>query len=569
MKPSKKFNPQFNFNQIVKISTTIVIAILASYFIYFQITTSSIFYIYSDPEIAYLFSSISIFKGQPYVLTDHPGTPFQVLGTLLLLFTYPITALKSEPFFIFNLSYPNYFLVIARLTLFIFSSITLYFLAKETVKNDHWTNLLKSITVIASFYAIHPDSFLSLTLWSHNSLNFPAGVLVLLVIWITLNKDKQINRQDKLIIGFTTGALTAHQLYFITWIIGALISFGIYEWYIFNRYKKVASTVLVIGFSSIGGFLAMTIPILKRLPNFFSFVFTLVTHSDLYGAGENLIISPERYIGNLFIFSKMLAPLFLTVPLLMIGITILIFLRKWDISFGVKSFTIGLFVQIIVLFVIIIKHPQRIFFLSIAATVPFLILIVYKILDNKKGYRNLDFRIFTKEYNMNSMHLIIIGGFILLMILFVKNLNTSFSSLHNQVQWLHNQEKSVEIFAENYSEYLSKAPQEFNILWTYETNSPCSSRWYGNPYGNFAFTDEIITICKNNFYISLWSNEVLTTQGWVNPYSYPWDFIVIKDWMVEKNAFPNVISNGIPIDLEESDLTVILPEEKALEYLNK
>src|SRR5688500_20285374 len=37
-----------------------------------------------DPEMAYFLNSLAPFKGAPYFYTDHPGTPVEMIGTILL-----------------------------------------------------------------------------------------------------------------------------------------------------------------------------------------------------------------------------------------------------------------------------------------------------------------------------------------------------------------------------------------------------------------------------------------------------------------------------------------------------
>ena len=41
-----------------------------------------------DPQMAYFLNSLAPFKGAPYFYTDHPGTPVEMIGTMLLGTTY-------------------------------------------------------------------------------------------------------------------------------------------------------------------------------------------------------------------------------------------------------------------------------------------------------------------------------------------------------------------------------------------------------------------------------------------------------------------------------------------------
>ena len=398
-------------NQRINLGIAVLIGILAGFFTSYQFTSCSNFFVYYDPEFAYMFSSLSIFKGQTYAYVDHPGTPLELLGSLILLFTYPFVILKSGSFINFHLENPIYFLLLARFTLLVFSSVTLIFLAKETVPASNRNRLLKVFIILASYYALHPDSFLSLTLLSHNSINFPGGTLILLLSWMILRKNEPVKLQEKIIIGFAAGVLTAFQLYFSTWVIGAIVSFGAYEWYSNQQLKNVIKTGLTIGFSSLAGFFLMTIPIYKNLPKFFSFVFDLATHEGLYGNGREGFTSPERYLGNFFIYSKILTPLFLTLIFLVLTLHVLIFVKKWKINSGIKAFTVGIFIQIFLAFAIILKHPLQIYFLSLAAMIPMLFAIFFHVLDSKQDWGKLDWNFKSRNQSASQKHVITVGFF--------------------------------------------------------------------------------------------------------------------------------------------------------------
>src|SRR6266851_9387611 len=63
--------------------------------------------IWYDPGLQYLLSSLSWFRGQGYVYIDHPGTPVEVLGTLLLALSYPFLHLANQGFVTHYLNHPQ------------------------------------------------------------------------------------------------------------------------------------------------------------------------------------------------------------------------------------------------------------------------------------------------------------------------------------------------------------------------------------------------------------------------------------------------------------------------------
>src|SRR5688572_12305316 len=91
-----------------------IIALLAGYFGYQHIIAPAPFFMRFDPEISYMESSLAIFKGQPYVYNDHPGTPVQLIGSTFLALTYPFIVLGHEPFIQFHLNHPEVFFILTR-----------------------------------------------------------------------------------------------------------------------------------------------------------------------------------------------------------------------------------------------------------------------------------------------------------------------------------------------------------------------------------------------------------------------------------------------------------------------
>src|SRR5215211_3217894 len=63
-----------------------IIFLLAGFWLYASIIIKGPqpYYRDYDPEMAYFMNSLAPFKGAPYFYTDHPGTPVEILGTMLL-----------------------------------------------------------------------------------------------------------------------------------------------------------------------------------------------------------------------------------------------------------------------------------------------------------------------------------------------------------------------------------------------------------------------------------------------------------------------------------------------------
>src|SRR5512138_2049562 len=66
-----------------------------------------------DPEMAYFMNSLAPFKGAPYFYTDHPGTPVEILGTMLLGTDYVFFPSRAN-FISHYLEKPELFLNVAH-----------------------------------------------------------------------------------------------------------------------------------------------------------------------------------------------------------------------------------------------------------------------------------------------------------------------------------------------------------------------------------------------------------------------------------------------------------------------
>src|ERR1700730_5855597 len=70
--------------------------------------------VWYDPSLIYLISSLSAFRGREIERRDHPGTPVEAFGTLLLGLTYPVVHAARDGFVNHYLTHPQHFLSVAQ-----------------------------------------------------------------------------------------------------------------------------------------------------------------------------------------------------------------------------------------------------------------------------------------------------------------------------------------------------------------------------------------------------------------------------------------------------------------------
>jgi len=140
-----------------------------------------------DPQMTLLLDSLSVYKNMPYFYVDHPGTPMQVVGSIIIALSYPFTHLKSEAHWMYHLEHPEFFFAITHALLTLGSMLTIFLLIRTTIKVKDWVTLLLSLGVGAVFFASLPNlGFVTLINWSQNSMPFPLGTLILILVVLRL-----------------------------------------------------------------------------------------------------------------------------------------------------------------------------------------------------------------------------------------------------------------------------------------------------------------------------------------------------------------------------------------------
>src|SRR5688500_13827813 len=115
----------------------ILIAIpIIIYWLYWTFNTS--YWFNADPAAVYFLDSLSIFAGKSYMYVDHPGTPVQLIGSVLLALTYPLLG-SSEAFISFHLARPGAFFLMINMFLLVVNilcAFVLYRTPLTTLKQD-------------------------------------------------------------------------------------------------------------------------------------------------------------------------------------------------------------------------------------------------------------------------------------------------------------------------------------------------------------------------------------------------------------------------------------------------
>ena len=135
------------------------------------------FHVQADPEMNFFVDSLNVFKGNLYAFYYHPGTPVEIIGSLLLAVTFPFIEGGIDSLIQYHIDNPQLFLGMARAVIILGCIGTIVIISKYALSIKHWTDELSVTAIAALFFVIHPQAFTLILTWSHNSFNYPLGTL--------------------------------------------------------------------------------------------------------------------------------------------------------------------------------------------------------------------------------------------------------------------------------------------------------------------------------------------------------------------------------------------------------
>lgn len=447
-------------------------------------------YYTNDAQFPYFVNSLAIYNGGSYQYVDHPGTPVEVLGTVLIGITYPFLANAPNGFSFYLLQHPDIFFTTAYVFLIIMhlAAILVFFFTARTLLRLE--NSLAAAALASMYFAIHIDSLSSSLIWNHNSFGFPFGVLLMLFMVRTLTQaeqhDKTIPVSSLIILGVGAGILTSITFYMISFGIGIIIAVGTYYLFTKKSYLKILLTLIIVGASSIVGFFISILPVLNKMPVFFDWILKIFTHEGKY------LAVPENE-PTLARIAKNTAGMWENLPALLIAIIVVVLLAAFAIALNRKrlsenidywAITLGLSVQTVTLLFILLDRPSRpAYFLSLAATIPVLVFVLLKTLEKHAS-------IYTTIVRAGSL------------VIFVGIIGTTFHAMQTrqaEIAALNAAQERVSSVVNEYAQKNRRSTEDIVILWMHDTYSACWGLRLGNGKANRIFNAQLDVICKNQY----------------------------------------------------------------------
>jgi hypothetical protein len=502
-----------------------IIFLLAGYWLYASASIllkgPQLYYRDYDPEMAYFLNSLAPFKGEPYFYTDHPGTPVEMIGTMLLGTTY-VFFTDHANFISYYLENPAYFLNVAHgfITLLsILCAIYFFLTALHTLQKP---NVYLALSLALLFYGLHPNSFKTLTVWSHTSFNFPLGAGYLILLF-TIAQDTrgQISHRLAAGLGLALGIMIAVMVNFVPWFVTTLLFIFLSNYIKRIPWKKSLITGSILVLSCAAGFLVSILPSIHRMPYFFGFIYNLFTHQGRYGTGPEGIPSISLLWSNLYDMFT-IAPLVFLLMLVSPLISLFLFLQRdsrtpENHSFWALNFS--LLFQCGMITLAVLKHPGEHYLLSLTATLPVLSLVILKLSD-------FHWR-FSRQFG-NALIIFSIISISAFAFLSIKN-------RHADLLEARAVETEINRVITEQEIRLNKKPGELLILRTNETYSYCSALLHGDFFTGGVFAKEITKWCPSQAYFINRFDWVLYQGTQVAVHDLPWDILVARTWALEGN----------------------------------
>lgn len=243
-----------------------------------------------DPAYAYLMNSLNLsqFSGYGVGLIEHPGTPVQSAGAIVIKIVYSFGGNNSD-IATDVLSRPEFYLSRINLAFIIITGITLYLLGLFSYKNsgDIFTSVLLQLT---PFYPT--TVFDHFTDVSSESLFIVAVLLLITVSFCFVNEknfSRQIIQRYLILFALVCGFGLACKIIFLPLLVIPLLLI-----------KRISYKLILVLFILIS-FLIFVYPALsvENSSKYVNWMTEVFTHSGKYGTGEEGIVDSSSYFDNL------------------------------------------------------------------------------------------------------------------------------------------------------------------------------------------------------------------------------------------------------------------------------
>lgn len=432
-----------------------------------------------DPSYAYLYNSLNVATFRLVGHFDHPGTPMQITGAVILHITWLIADRNSETLTEDVLSNPEYYLRILNIATAVISSLFLWLIAilLQRKTKSLWIALLFQMSPFISgvilyngFLRTSQESMLMVA-----SLAFAAYCL----IWLFDNGNTP-KKKHLMVFGIISGFGLASKMIFAPLILIPLMLF---------RNKPDMKRLLV---TTIISFIIFTLPIVPLYPNMGWWVIRLFIHSGIYGTGSMTVVEPGSYVQSLkeLILSE---PLFLMIFIISVVFLISVIIdkvrtKKW---FSQKEYVLILAIVLTQTlgFIITAKHPKASYLLPYECLSMTILIILFNNLLSRVNNNYL-------KYSVQSI--VTLSLIITLFSYGIQRRNTLYTIEEN------NEYEEAWQFADKNGDI---------VIGVNPGPSPIAAAFFGNTYSKYHYGEALSGIYPKYYIFDTYKNKLTNFNG--------------------------------------------------------
>ena len=533
-----------NSIRLKQIITLAILIALSGYWWYFMLTTPESTFINwlpyippsYDADMAYVYNSILPFEGYSYAHVYHPGTAMHIVGTVVAAFAYPVARWQGTSLAAFHAMNPFPLLFALRMLVGTLAAVTSMLLFRLTAPEQSRTGWLLGGAVGIAFYAVYEGGFVSLVSWSHASMGYAFGGLLMLATYRMVVSGKPITRARYWTIGLLCGVLTATAYYYAPWVLGVMVSVGGVMLVRQRGMWRALLASIEVGILSLVGFMLANAPIWHKFNEFVNNVIALASAQGIHGAGEpgfTSFISLQN--GAALVYG--VHPLLFWALGGVFGVAgvVLIVQRKrlWEQA-TLWILLLGYAAHVIFALFLVFKHPGGSYLNTTAPVIPLLLAVLFKLMD-------------TPYLRRGALAIAAI-----IAVLFIRQY-VNVVGLHWQtIQTAEQRQVSIAAFVDEYASAHAQHPDDVLILTTYGTHFGCYGMWFGSGYTQHRLHDYVARACPSILQFEGGLDGARTLRNeWMtlDDPRFCWDVAILEQYygqgMLAQYSEPVVLTGGI------------------------
>lgn len=237
-----------------------------------------------DSSYCYLLNSLSLATGHSVGHIDHPGTPLQVFGVLIIFLTWLFEPSKKD-LITSVLTQPELYLAAITWTVASINFVIIFFIGRAAFKlaGNLWQSMILQLTPLFSAYLL----FTGFGRVSPEQFILMSSMLIVLLMIFYLEKGQTNPMKYAFLFAFVTGfGIASKFTFFLVMIIPLIVLVG---------WKKK----LIYFVTSIATFFVCTLPVSDQYGSMFDWLKKLFNHAGIYGSGKETIIDLTTYLISL------------------------------------------------------------------------------------------------------------------------------------------------------------------------------------------------------------------------------------------------------------------------------